>query len=59
MRKKLYGGIEGGGTKFVSAVIDEDGHILAEYRCDTTSPEATLAAARPTVLPRHCLLWTA
>lgn len=44
MRKKLYGGIEGGGTKFVSAIVDADGRILAESRCDTTSPEATLGA---------------
>ncbi len=42
MPRKLYGGIEGGGTKFVYAILDEDGHILAESRCDTTSPEATL-----------------
>jgi fructokinase len=44
MRKKLFGGIEGGGTNFVYAIIDEDGRILAESRCDTTSPDATLSA---------------
>jgi len=43
MSKKLYGAIEGGGTKFVYAIIDEDGQILAESRCDTTSPEVTLS----------------
>lgn len=42
MRKKLFGAIEGGGTKFVYAIVNEDGQILAESRCDTTSPEATL-----------------
>ncbi|MGB4594979.1 MAG: ROK family protein [Anaerolineaceae bacterium] len=44
MRKKLYGAIEGGGTKFVYAIVNEDGQILAESRCDTTSPEATLGS---------------
>ncbi len=39
----LYGGIEAGGTKFVCAVGDERGHILAEQRCPTTTPEETLS----------------
>lgn len=41
--EKLFGGIEGGGTKFVCAVGTEDGKILAETRIPTTSPEKTLA----------------
>ena len=41
----LYGGIEGGGTKFVCAVGTPGGEILAETRYPTTSPEETLARA--------------
>ena len=41
----LYGGIEGGGTKFVCAVGTEAGQILAETRIPTSSPEKTLASA--------------
>ncbi len=41
----LYGGIEGGGTKFVCAVGTPGGKILAETRYPTTSPEETLARA--------------
>lgn len=41
----LFGGIEGGGTKFVCAVGTEFGEILAEARFPTTLPEETLAQA--------------
>jgi fructokinase len=39
----LFGGIEGGGTKFVCAVGTEHGEILAETRFPTTTPGETLA----------------
>jgi fructokinase len=39
----LFGGIEGGGTKFVCAVGTEAGEILADVRFPTASPEETLA----------------
>ena len=45
MPKKLFGGIEGGGTKFVCAVGDEDGQILAETRFPTTTPGETISSA--------------
>ena len=38
----LLGGIEAGGTKFLCAVADRDGTILAETRIATTSPAETL-----------------
>jgi fructokinase len=38
----LYGGIEGGGTKFVCAVGTGPGDIRAEARIPTTTPEETL-----------------
>ena len=41
----LYGGIEAGGTKFVCAVGDETGQIVAETTFPTTTPEQTLARA--------------
>lgn len=44
MGAKLIGSIEGGGTKFVCAVIDENNQILAETRIPTTNPEQTLGA---------------
>jgi len=40
-----FGGIEGGGTKFVCAVGNETGEILAETRFPTTEPDETLARA--------------
>ena len=41
----LFGGIEGGGTKFVCAVGNETGEILAETRFPTTTPDETLSRA--------------
>ncbi len=41
--KKLYGGIEAGGTKFVCIVATGPDEILAEIRIPTTSPQETLA----------------
>ena len=38
----IYGAIEAGGTKFVCAVADESGAILAEKRLPTLDPDATL-----------------
>jgi len=42
MDQPLYGGIEGGGTKFVCAVGSVTDHIVSEIRFDTTLPEETL-----------------
>ena len=42
MEKRLIGCIEGGGTKFVCAVIDQDNLILSEALIPTTEPERTL-----------------
>jgi fructokinase len=44
MSAGLFGSIEGGGTKFVCAVIDEQNQILAEMRVPTTTPDETLNA---------------
>jgi fructokinase len=41
----LYGAIEGGGTKFVCAVGDETGRLLARERFPTTTPQTTLNQA--------------
>jgi fructokinase len=41
----LYGGIEGGGTKFVCAVGTGPDDIRAEVRFPTTTPEETIARA--------------
>jgi fructokinase len=41
----LFGGIEGGGTKFVCAVGTDKGEILSETRFQTTVPDETLARA--------------
>jgi fructokinase len=45
MKTPIYGGIEGGGTKFVCAVGGVDGESLAETRFPTTTPEETLNRA--------------
>lgn len=44
MGKKLFGCVEGGGTKFICAIANADGQILAEFRYETTTPQATLQA---------------
>ena len=44
MDRKLIGSIEGGGTKFVCAVIDEKNQILADIRVPTADPATTLGA---------------
>ncbi|MBI5965861.1 MAG: ROK family protein [Chloroflexi bacterium] len=41
----LYGGIEGGGTKFVCAVGTGPNNVLAEARFPTTTPEETMTQA--------------
>jgi fructokinase len=43
---RLFGAVEAGGTKFVCAIGDENGRILAEMRFPTTNPVSTLAAVR-------------
>jgi fructokinase len=45
MMEPLYGGIEGGGTKFVCVVGSGPGDIRAEIRFGTTTPEETLGKA--------------
>ncbi len=40
---RLYGGVEGGGTKFVCVIGRGPGDIAAETRIPTMTPEATLA----------------
>lgn len=42
---ELYGGIEGGGTKFVCAVGTGPGDIREEIRYPTTTPEASIGKA--------------
>ena len=42
---KLYGGIEGGGTKFVCAIGTGPEDIRAEVRFPTTTPEETISQA--------------
>ena len=44
-QKKLYGGLEGGGTKFVCAVGTGPDKIINEVRFSTTTPAETLAQA--------------
>lgn len=39
----LYGGIEGGGTKFVCAVGTGPNNVLAEVRFSTTTPKETMS----------------
>lgn len=43
--KKLYGGIEAGGTKFVCVVASGPGQIADEIRYTTTTPKETLERA--------------
>ena len=42
----IYGGVEAGGSKFVCAIGDGAGRILAEQRFPTTDPAATLEKMR-------------
>ncbi len=42
---KLFGGMEGGGTKFVCAVGNGSGEIIDEIRIPTTSPNETIDQA--------------
>ncbi|GGO14237.1 fructokinase [Microbispora rosea subsp. aerata] len=42
---RFYGGIEAGGTKWVCAVADDGGDLLATEVTPTTTPEATIRAA--------------
>jgi fructokinase len=49
---RIFGAVEAGGTKFVCAIGDERGEILALERLPTTHPAATLAAAHA-FLRRH------
>ena len=41
----IYGGIEGGGTKFVCAVGSSPNDIIDEIRFPTTTPDETLGKA--------------
>lgn len=41
----LYGGIEGGGTKFVCAIGNENGELLETTRFPTTTPDETIGRA--------------
>jgi fructokinase len=43
---RLFGAVEAGGTKFVCAIADENGTILAESRFPTVDPDSTLATVR-------------
>ena len=40
---RVFGAVEAGGTKFVCALADESGRILAEERFPTADPAATIA----------------
>ena len=42
MTELIYGGIEGGGTKFVCAIGNQKGQVLAETRFPTTTPDETI-----------------
>jgi fructokinase len=44
--RRFFGAIEAGGTKFVCAIGDDSGQILAQQRFPTTDPSSTLAAAQ-------------
>ena len=43
--KRLYGGIEAGGTKFVCVIASGPNHIVDEIRYRTTTPDETLSRA--------------
>jgi fructokinase len=42
-KNALFGGIEAGGTKFVCAVGDSTGHVIAESRFPTRDPDTTFS----------------
>ena len=42
MAEKLFGGIEGGGTKFICALGSGPDNIIAEARFPTTTPPETI-----------------
>ena len=43
--KRLYGGIEAGGTKFVCMVATDPDHVIEEKRFSTTHPDETILKA--------------
>src|ERR1700722_10877521 len=43
---RLFGAVEAGGTKFICAIADESGTLLAESRFPTADPDSTLARVR-------------
>lgn len=45
MKNAIFGGIEGGGTKFVCSVGNDAGHIINQTRFPTTTPTETLEKA--------------
>ncbi len=51
MTGKLYGGIEGGGTKFNCIVASGPEHIVAEARFPTTTPNETMSQVIEFFLP--------
>lgn len=44
MRRKVYGGVEGGGTKFNCMIGTDPYHVLATHTIPTTNPKQTLEA---------------
>jgi len=51
MAEKIYGGIEGGGTKFNCMVGSDPDHIIAETRFPTTTPAETIGQVIEFFLP--------
>ncbi|MFB0535028.1 MAG: ROK family protein, partial [Anaerolineae bacterium] len=41
----LWGGIEAGGTKFICAIAEDDGELLAETSFPTSTPDHTIGQA--------------
>ncbi len=44
MQRRVYGGIEGGGTKFDCMIGTDPDHVLATHTIPTTDPQSTLDA---------------
>lgn len=44
MTERVYAAIEGVGAKFLAAALTEDGHVLAQARIPTTTPQETHGA---------------